>query len=399
MKKIMLLLLVLYGTCNTLKAQNFLRGISKAGSAEDSFEQGCKNQERLRRSSDDNVEKSRNTNVVKIVLGTNTSLTVSQGIVASDQVLYRDVVRKYTWLEGSGSPITQEEANHLPYYFRLSMKNDAGHYHHVEAMQGRSLTVLHPLSTYILDKESDTDKKNQEWRDLLLTVGQWFFYSDITGEYVLEERAYEAKEKDAKLVYAMQPVRNDSNHVTITYTDSWGYPADMNENDRYTYGSVVYITYDKNGYDAIIDYLDGEGYRKPNTNGVDQTRCEYDDNGRPLLRTSNNCVDDYAIDNWGNCGIKYTYDDANNSYSMLCVDSNLQPMRMPNIRANEEETYIRCDVKKDRWGRKSEAVILTTEGEKDATLSGIHRITYTYKADGTQQKHYYDISGKKITIK
>lgn len=395
MRKVILLIMMLYGVINTLNAQNFLRGISKVESFEDSFNQGGRiPRTGLRPPEDDTGGKMKSQKVVDL----NTALTMTQSVVAYDYVLYRDVVRKYTWLEGLGKSITQEEADHLPYYYRLSMKNDAGHYQRVEAMHGKSLTASHPLNTYILDKESDTGKKNQEWRSLLLTVGQWLFYSDVTGEYVLEERAYEAKEKDAKLVYSMQPVRNDSNHVTIAYTDSYGYPADMNESNRYTYGSVVYITYDKNGYDAVIDYLDGEGYRKPNTNGVDQTRCEYDENGRPLLRTSNNCVGDYAIDNWGNCGIKYTYDDANNSYSILCVDCNLQPMRMPNIRATGEETYIRCDVKKDRWGRISEAVMLTAEGEKDTTLSGIHRITYAYKADGTQQKHYYDINGKEITI-
>ena len=314
--------------------------------------------------------------------------------------LYRDVVRRYTWLEGLGDPISQEEANHLPYYFRLSMINEAGHYHLVEAMHGKSLTSLHPLSTYILDKGNDISSQNQEWRDKLLTVGQWVFYSDPSGVFVLEERAYEAKEKDAKLVYSMQPVRNDSNHVTIAYTDSYGYPADMNEDDRFTYGSVVYITYDKQGCDSIIDFLDGEGYRKTNTNGADQTRCVYDDKCRPILVTSHNCIGDYAMDNWENCGVKYIYDDVNNSYSMICVDDDLQPMRMPAKRAGKDNTYIRRDIRKDKWGRKVEEVMLTADGEKDVTLSGIHRITFSYTSDGrlTETK-YFDLEGNPLTNK
>ena len=324
----------------------------------------------------------------------------NSGFGTSDFVLFRDVVRKYTWMEGLGVPITQEEANHLPYYYRLSMKNDAGHYHMVEAMHGSSLTSLHPQSPYILDKENDVSGRNKEWRDRLLTVGQWIFYSDLSGKNVVEERAYEAKSKDAKLVYSMQPVRNDSNHVTIAYTDSYGYPADMNEDDRFTYGSVVYITYDKHGCDSIIDFLDGEGYRKPNTNGVDQTRCVYDEKYRPVLITSNNCVGDYAMDNWGNCGVKYVYDDKNNTYSMICVDSNLQPMRMPSTRAGKDNTYIRRDIRKDKWGRKVEETMLTVEGEKDATLSGIHRITYSYTSDGRMtEAKYFDKEGNLLTIK
>ena len=333
----------------------------------------------------------------------NETRTLEKGnteIGSSDFVLFREVVRKYTWMEGLGSPITQEEANHLPHYYRLSMKNDAGHYQVVEAMHGNSLTSLHPQSPYILDKKNDISERNKEWRDRLLTVGQWIFYSDLSGENVVEERAYEAKEKDAKLVYSMQPVRNDSNHVTIAYTDSYGYPADMNEDERFTYGSVVYITYDKHGCDSIIDFLDGEGYRKTNTNGVDQTRYVYDDKCRPLLVTSHNCVGDYAMDNWENCGVKYIYDDVNNSYSMICVDNDLQPMRMPAKRAGNNNTYIRRDIRKDKWGRKVEEVMLTVEGEKDATLSGIHRITYSYTLDGrlTETK-YFDLEGNPLTIK
>ena len=37
--------------------------------------------------------------------------------------LYRGVIRKYTWYVGVGSPLSEEEASRLPYYFRLSMKN------------------------------------------------------------------------------------------------------------------------------------------------------------------------------------------------------------------------------------------------------------------------------------
>ena len=405
MRKSYLLFLVLCCISNCVLAQgNLLRDISKMSSGEDAFEKreysrdGGKKIRETPKTTISNDDTNINSWILK--LGTNTSTSIKRGeIVSYDFVLFRDVVRKYTWMEGLGTPITQEEADHLPYYYRLSMKNDAGHYQMVEAMHGSSLTSSHPQSPYILDKENDVSGRNKEWRDRLLTIGQWIFYSDLSGKNVVEERAYEAKSKDAKLVYSMQPVRNDSNHVTIAYTDSYGYPADMNEDDRFTYGSVVYITYDKHGCDSIIDFLDGEGYRKPNTNGVDQTRCVYDEKCRPVLITSNNCVGDYAMDNWGNCGVKYVYDDKNNTYSMICVDSNLQPMRMPSTRAGKDNTYIRRDIRKDKWGRKVEETMLTVEGEKDATLSGIHRITYSYTSDGRMNEtKYFDKEGNLLTI-
>lgn len=380
---------------NDTQAQNFLRGISKSVSSNEFIEKE-NNQKNRKKISPQNAEnKSKSKAQRSTIIGkTNTFNKIGEVKRSNDYVLYRDVVRRYTWLEGLGEPITQEVANHLPYYFRLSMKNDAGHYQMVEALHGNTLTTDHPLSTYILDKYNDTDEKNQEWRKRLLTVGQWLFYSDLSGKNVVEERAYEAKSDNAQLVYAMQVVQNDSTHVTLTYLDSWGLPADMNEDDSYTYGSVVYITYDKNGCDAIVDYLDGEGYRKSNTNGVDQERYVYDEQYRRIQITSNNCVGDYAIDNWGNCGVQYIYDDINNTYSIIHIDENLQPMRMPSMRANDESTYIRCDISKDKWGRISEVVFLTENGEKDTTLSGIHRIMYYYSDDGKLiQKKYYDIHG------
>jgi len=315
-----------------------------------------------------------------------------------DYVLYRNVVRRYSWIEGLGEPITQETANHLPVYFKFSMKNKAGHWQLVEAMHGNQLTTNHDISTYVLDKSHDVSEANKEWREKLLLVGQWVLTSDLSGNNLIEERAYEAKEKGANLIYSFNLVQNDKNHVTASYNDSWGLPADMNENHSSVYGSVVYITYDANGCDSIIDYLDGNGYRKYNTNGVDQERKLYDNKMRLILHTSHNCVGDRMKDNWGNCGNKYEYDDKNNSYSITRVDENLEPMRMPAMRSTEERTFIRCDIKKDKYGRDSEFIMLTADGKPDMTLNGIHRIVYHYTETGEiRSKEYYAIDGTKIS--
>lgn len=392
MKKILCICLLAFCFFNDTQAQN-IRDISIFVS-NNVFIETKNTQKEPKITSLQNTENQPRSESQRSTIIDQTNTYYSEVKRSNDYVLYRDVVRRYTWLEGLGEPITQEIANHLPYYFRLSMKNDAGHYQMVEALHGNALTTDHPLSTYILDKYNDTDEKNQKWRKSLLTVGQWLFYSDLSGKNVVEERAYEAKSDNAQLVYAMQVVQNDSTHVTLTYLDSWGLPADMNEDDSYTYGSVVYITYDKNGCDAIVDYLDGEGYSKSNTNGVDQERYVYDEKCRAIQITSNNCVGDYAIDNWGNCGVQYIYNDVNNTYSIIHIDENLKPMRVPSMRATEESTYIRCDISKDKWGRVSEKVFLTENGEKDATLSGIHRIIYSYTDDGVLiEKKYYDING------
>ena len=60
-----------------------------------------------------------------------------------EYVLYRDIIRKYSWYEGVGTPISQETANHLPFYYKLSMKNNHGHWQHIEAMHQND-----PCQTY-----------------------------------------------------------------------------------------------------------------------------------------------------------------------------------------------------------------------------------------------------------
>ena len=311
-----------------------------------------------------------------------------------DYVLYRNIVRRQTWLVGQGEPITQEVANHLPYYFRLSMKNGQGHWQHIEAMHGDTMTTNHNQNTYFINTRNDKRSANSEWLSKLKKITQWYITSDFSGENVVEERAYDSA---GYTIYGFIPIQNDSIHITGSYIDAWGFPVDMMEREENTYGSVVYITYDKLGGDYIIDFLDGEGMRKQNNNGVDQERTVYDEKMRIILNTSHNCVGDYCIDNWGNCGNKYEYAEDGQSYTITRVDADLQPMRMPETRADSEGTYIRCKVLLDEWGRTKEKIFLNEKDENDATLSQVHRIVYEYHNDGRiKSKTLFDINGKQL---
>ena len=206
-----------------------------------------------------------------------------------------------------------------------------------------------------------------------------------------------AYDKDGNLVYSFIPVRNADGRVTGSYNDAWGLPVDMREDVNNTYGSVVCITYDHCGRDSIIDYLDGEGLRKFNSNGVDQQRYLYDNNDRTVLVTSHNMVGDYANDNWGNCGNRYIYDDRGNKYSKIRVDRNLVPMKMPSKRADGTRTFTRCDIHLDTWGREVEAVMLDAEGNPDTTSTGIHRILYEYNDKGVLlSTTYLNLQGEKL---
>ena len=296
-----------------------------------------------------------------------------------DYVLYRGLVRKYTWYEGLGKPISKETAQHLPVYYKLSMKNDKGHWQHVEAMHQDTLTSQHDQNTYVLDKRKDNDESSKEWRTKLATVAQWFFITDLEGDKVVEELAYD---KNGDLVYSFIPEKKTNGEIMGSYNDAWGLPIDMCENENNTYGSVVNITYDHCGRDSIIDFLDGKGQRKYNTYGVDQQRYQYDDKDRIILSSSHNLVGDFTTDNWGNCGNRYVYDDDGNKYSVLRVDRNLAPMKMPSLRADGTRTFMRCDIYLDAWGREVEAVMCDADGNPDTTSTGIHRIMYKYNDKG-----------------
>ena len=314
-------------------------------------------------------------------------------VVVEDTVYYRDLVRKYQWYEGRDS-ISKEVAYHLPCYFRFTMKNDAGHWQHVEAMCGDTMTTNHDISHYVLDKRFDSgvSESSKIWVKRLATVTQWFLTTGLDDNTVIEERAYD---KNNLMVYSYLPTRNTNGRITACYNNDWGLPVDMAEDSLYTYGSVVYIAMDRCGRDSIIDFLDGQGLPKLNTNGVDQQRYKYDGYDRIIESSSHNIVGDRIMDNWGNHGNTYEYDDDGN-YTITTIDKYRQPMQMPGLRADETRTYWKCCVTLDEYGRIAKREMLDGDGNPGTTYSGIYLIRYSYEEspDGhylrTRETRYYD---------
>lgn len=274
-----------------------------------------------------------------------------------EYALYRNVIRRNLWLEGQGEPITQKEANRLPCYFRLSMKNKRGHYQFVEALKGTNLTSDHIVSPYIKDKQivHAGDSVNDLWDNRFSTIGQWQITSDLTGEKVVEERAYEAKSRNANLIYAFQPIYNDSIHVTGSYTDSWGLPIDICDSDDHFYGSVVYITLNHMGLDSIIDHLDAKGFCRYNEYGVDQTRYLYDDKDRLVSVSSHNTVGDHVNDNRGFCATLFDYNDNDGTCVVTYADKNLVPIKSEKIEAGNFFDLAR--IKRETINREAEEAI------------------------------------------
>lgn len=244
-----------------------------------------------------------------------------------DYVMYRQVVRRHSWYEGVGEPITQDVADKLPLYYRLSMKNKAGHYQFVEAMHGSRLTTDHPKSPLLIDKtyQGDDDVSRAGWREKLASVGQWMFTSDLSGEEMIEERAYEANMTDARLIYAFQCVKMDSIHVNGCYVTSNGLPIDINESDEYNYGNLVRITYAANGTDSIAQFYDSKGFYRPSDTGIYQIRYQYDDKLRLRSLSYHNLAGDYMNDVNGLCRTEYIYDGDGFDYTISLLDKDGNP--------------------------------------------------------------------------
>ena len=247
--------------------------------------------------------------------------------VRPDSVLYRHIVRRHTWLEGLGCPISQAEADTLPLYFKLSIKSEAGHWQHVEAMQGNAPTTNHHINSYLLDTSHDYGREvDARWIRRLRSVCQWYFFSDPSGKQVFEERAYDA---EGNMMYAFTPVPLAEDIVVGSYTDALGMPAEIVEDTTLYYGTVVRIKYTPEGYDHTIRYMDGAGYVRPNVDCIYEKRMEYDpaSPGRLTTITNGNPVGFRMEDRYGVCITRYTYNDVGDIIATDYADRDGQPIK------------------------------------------------------------------------
>lgn len=309
-----------------------------------------------------------------------------------DTAYYRAIIRKYQWYEGQGDTITKEQAFHLPYYFRMTKKNCAGHWQHVEAMCGDTLTTNHNISCYILDKYfNGSSEKIKIWAHSLSTTCQWYLTSSLNPCKVAEERAYDAENN---IVYSYMPTPNANGRIIGCYNDKRGLPISMNSDDQNIYGCVVNITMDQCGRDSIIDFIDAKGMPQYNIIGVAQQRICYDNRDRVVSSTSHNIVGDSIYDLSGIHGSVVEYDDSTRS----CTQSIKK--RDFSLPSSQEYSCYKFHRTFDEYGR------LKTEEKQDSNdrpleiAPGISRKIYIYNEHegrySSTGEIYYDINGNVV---
>lgn len=300
--------------------------------------------------------------------------------------------------------ISKEEASHRWLTYRFTKRNAQGNWCKMELIDGYGNYTTGGMSPYILKVGSaDTDSlANADWVDRIKTECIYEFIADPTGKNVIQERAYD-KDMNIIYTYSRTPIGKDSlghNRYVGSYKDCYGLPAEMRKDttNTYTYGTLVMLTEDIWGNDSIIEYMDAKGLKKLNSDKAAMEVFVCNKDGLSLKQQSRNSDGSLKIDNWGNCGIEYVWNDDYTMASATYMDDKWKPMRLPNLRAtNGKDNVMQIRYKYDQYARETEEAFYTSDGKPDVNLVGVHKFTLTYDHHGnTEEQRYYDINGRLI---
>ena len=279
--------------------------------------------------------------------------------------------------------ISKEVASHRNHCFRFTNKNQAGNWSRMESIDGYGNYVKGTMNPYILKLGNayDTDQDaNQEWIEKLKTTCIYEFIADYSGEVIVQERAYD---ESMNLIYTYSRVPIGNKQYIGSYKDCYGLPAEMRNSEDYTYGTLVKITEDEYGNDSIIQYVDAKGVPKLNSDSVAMEVYIHDKYGRAIKQQSRNADGTLTIDNWGNCGLEYKWNDEHDLISATYMDDKWQPMRMPGNRENTgRENIIRINYIYDQYRRQIAEYYTDIEGNPDVNILGTHKITYKFNDRG-----------------
>ena len=303
-------------------------------------------------------------------------------MVISDDTIYCSQTKKQHGWFAPMDTLSKEMILHQR-YFRFTKRNNAGHWLRLESIDAYGNYVKGSLSPYILKLGSaaESDKNaNSDWVEKLKTACIWEFISDYTGETIVQERAYD---EDMNIIFTFSRVPIGNGQYNCSYKDYYGLPAEMRNDEDYTYGTLVRITEDQWGNDSVMQYIDAKGLPKLNSDSVAMEVYICDKYGHLLKQQSRNMDGTLAIDNWGNCGIEYEWNNTHDIVSATYMDDNWKPMRMPAKRGvNGRENVIKTNYRHDRFRRQIEEYYTDEVGNLDENALGTHRITYEYDDKG-----------------
>jgi|GEM_PF-1556175 hypothetical protein len=280
--------------------------------------------------------------------------------------------------------ISKEMASHRNLSCRFTHRYPSGYWGKMEIVNGYGNLIPGVISPYIVKLGSaDTDSAvNRQWIEKLQSGCSYEFIADPSGKKIIQERAYD---KDGNIVYTFSRVPitvEGKNYFIGSYKDSHGLPAEMRKDSLFTYGTLVRLTEDRWGNDSVVEYIDSKGNRKLNSDGVAMEVYIYDRYGHLLKQQSRDKNGNLTIDNCGNCGIEYVWDDKHQVISATYMDNHWQPMRMPNYRTSYDNNVIKKVYKYNQNKMLTEEAYYTADDIPDCNESGIFRMTMEYDDKG-----------------
>ena len=320
-------------------------------------------------------------------------------VISNDTIYCRRTKKQHGWFAPMDT-ITKDITCHLGYSFRLTKKNVAGHWLRMECLDSYGNYVKGSLSPYILKLGSaaESDKNaNSDWVEKLKTACIWEFIADYTGETIVQERAYD---ENMNIIYTFSRVPIGNGQYNCSYKDNYGLPAEMRNDEEYTYGTLVRITEDRWGNDSVIQYIDAKGLPKLNSDSVAMEVYICDKYGHILKQQSRNMDGSLAIDNWGNCGVEYEWNNKHNIESATYMNDHWRPMRMPALRdVNGKENIITSNYRYDKYGNQLEEFYTDSLGQMDVNALGTHKIVSEFDERGNLIKQEgFDINDNRSPI-
>lgn len=311
--------------------------------------------------------------------------------VEADTVYSLMIVKRDGWFEPRGI-LTKAQTKHLARYFRFTGRNKGGHWSRIESVNSSGQYVQSGIEPYILKLYSAIDTNtNNVWRERMLTGCILEMIGDVKGENLVQERAYDANHN---LLYSFTPVSQGNNVFVGTYKDIYGLPAEMRTEPGYSYGTLVRITRDGNGFERIIEFLDSKGEHKPNSDDAYATEYIYDDDG--LLQSQLSIDEDgnYMIDNAQNCGNLLEWDKEKSLLkSVVNVDEKLRPVRIRGEETGMFNGVIKQLYEYDDNKRQSSITFVDEDNNPAINNHGMHRVESTYDNFGNM----LSMTGKSLT--
>lgn len=315
---------------------------------------------------------------------------------SKDSVFYLNVTKRHGWPEGIGKPLKREELSHIPVYFVLSNRNEAGKWTFMRAYDAYgNLTTNHSWGAYILNPNDEYDRgANADWAEKLKTVCQWEYIGDSEGKEVIQERALD-KDRNVVFCYNIVKVKENkkdgSSIFAGSYTDAFALPIFMRTDSTGNYkgqANFVQVKRDRRGYETLFAFTDETGRISLNKDGAYQTSKEYDDNGGQIREASLDLAGNQMIDLYGNCGWLCVLDEYGNPTKTIYFGKDNEPIQMPGTRGSNkvfgyEFTYDKYHRVQDRW-------YLDSLGNRDINEYGVYHTVSKYNNYGerTLFSHY-----------